>query len=422
MKIAIIGAGWYGCHLALALKKAGSDVVIYEKNPKIFSQISGTFGIRLHAGPHYPRSTETRKSCRRGFTAFQTRYPELIIPHEYAIYGLGAIDADGNPSKVNDQEFRKICEESVNCHPVDPNLFGYQGLISAYNIEEPSIILGQRLRTTFTTYLKDAGVGVFCDVEVNKLKSDKSKVILGADKCSEEFDKVINATSYQAYVPKDDGFPFDMEVIYQPCLALLYKDKTPGERPFSFIVMDGWFPCMMPYIGDFEEGDIPSKRYILTHGKWTIMGSFNTVSEANSLLSKLDDTFIKNEIKPPSESEMKRFWPGFTDRFEYIGWRGEVLAKLKTKREFRSAVTYEKNNIIHIVPGKVSNIFDAEKEVLSLLHKENVLERNGYLYIKGGVLDESNCEITEKPELYEANTSNLKTFDDLQKKSLVTTV
>ena len=415
MKICIIGAGWYGCHLALALKKTGHDVVIYEKNHEIFSKISGTFGIRLHAGPHYPRSTETRKSCRRGFTAFQMRYPELVIPHEYAIYGLGEIDADGNPSKVNDEQFRRVCEESTNSHLVAPSLLGYRGLISAYNVEEPSIALGQRLRNKFTAYLRDAGIEVFCDFEVSKLISENSRVIVGNDHSSAEFDKVINATSYQAHVPKDDDFPFDMEVIYQPCLALIYKDKTPGARPFSFIVMDGWFPCMMPYICDGD--DTASRRYILTHGKWTIMGSFHTVAEANDVLYKLDSTFIENKIKPPSESEMSRFWPEFAERFEYIGWKGEILAKLKTKREFRSAVTYEKNNIIHIVAGKVSNIFDAEYEVLSLLCKENVLERNGYLYVAGGVLDESSREIAERPGRDEPNTSNLTTFEDLQKNS-----
>ncbi len=63
MHIAIIGAGWYGAHLACELAKQRHTVTLIEKNIAILSETSGTFGVRLHRGPHYPRSSETRKGC-----------------------------------------------------------------------------------------------------------------------------------------------------------------------------------------------------------------------------------------------------------------------------------------------------------------------------------------------------------------------
>jgi hypothetical protein len=242
------------------------------------------------------------------------------------------------------------------------------------------------------------------------LEHTGSAVRVGNDASIDTFDKVINATSYQAFLPNPSDFPFDMEVVYQPCLALIYEDQTPGIRPFSFIVMDGWFPCLMPYVTRAEVDGTPFKNYILTHGKWTIMGSFKAISDAKDVLGKLDDAFIVDKIKEHAEKEMRRFWPAFEERFKYIGWKGEVLAKLKTKKEFRSAVTYEKDNIIHVMPGKVSNIFDVEHEVCSLLKKENILVRNGYSYVQGGVLDEACIEIAEKPAIDEPNTANLFNF------------
>ncbi len=420
MKIGIIGAGWYGCHLALTLKEAGHDVEIYEKKHEIFSGISGKFGIRLHQGPHYPRSASTRESCRRGFTRFMNRYPDLVIPHEYSIYGLGARDSDGNPPKIDREHFDDVCEESDNCNEIDHEKFGFDGLLSAHDVKEPSIALGKRLRTNFTGYLEKAGIPVHLDFDVTKLESMGEKVLLGNETSSKEFDKIINASSYQTHVQKDADFPFDMEVVYQPCLALVYKDKKAKKRPFSFIVMDGWFPCLMPQIDNDDKPvqEERSRKYILTHGKWTIMGSYDTASEANSILAELSDSFVEDQIKVPSENEMKRFWPAFADkeRFEYIGWEGTVLAKLKTKSEFRSALTYEdKGNVIHIIPGKVSNIFDAEDEVFSLLYKENVLNRNGYSYVMGGVLDQATTEITEKPAENEANTANLRTLEEIKR-------
>ena len=50
MKIAIIGGGWTGCHLAISLSKLGHDVTILERNTDIFQGVSGNFGIRLHKG------------------------------------------------------------------------------------------------------------------------------------------------------------------------------------------------------------------------------------------------------------------------------------------------------------------------------------------------------------------------------------
>ncbi len=416
MKIGIIGAGWYGCHLALALKKAGHDVTLFEKNEGIFSSISGTFGIRLHAGPHYPRSEETRKNCKRGFSRFIQHYPELVIAHQYSIYGLGDVDADGNPSKVDVHTFRSVCGESDHCNEIDPESYGYQGLLSAIDVEEPSIAVGSRLRNAFIRYLNDADVKINYNYEVKKIEPSRTSVLIGSDTTTEVFDKVINATSYQAFVPNDNDFPFDFEIKYQPCLALIYKDTTPDSRPISFIVTDGWFPSLLPITADNESASF-SRSYILTHGKWTIMGSYSTSSEAKHVLTELDTDFVERYVKPSTENEMSRFWPTFADRFEYCGWTGEVLAKLKTKREFRSAITYEKDGIIQIVPGKINNIFDVEDEVLALLQDESlVLQRHGYRYIKNGVLDTSRNEIIEKPRLDDPNTCNLQTYQELQLK------
>lgn len=68
-KIAIIGSGWYGVHIALVLKKEcpSYKVTLFEKSPDIFSEISGKFGIRLHSDLYYPRSEATRIACHKGF-------------------------------------------------------------------------------------------------------------------------------------------------------------------------------------------------------------------------------------------------------------------------------------------------------------------------------------------------------------------
>jgi len=415
-KIAIIGAGWYGCHLALTLQKAGHDVTLFEKNADIFSGISGEFGIRLHTGLHYPRSQETRNDCQRGFKEFIHEYPELVIDHEYSVYGLGAEDADGNAPKVNEEEFKKVSMELTDSQTLG-DLSHYKGLLTATDIVEPSIVIGSRLRETFRKYLRDAGVTIRCNYGVNDIGPPPHAYISNGSS-TESFDKVINTTSYQSLVPERVDFPFEMEVTYQPCLALIYEDTRPGEKPISFIVMDGWFPCMMPCIDNFETEKLTTRKYILTHGKWTIMASKETPQEAYQILNEVNDDFINKSIKPFSEGEMNRFWPEFGERFRYVGWKGQVLAKLKTRKEFRSALTYEQDGTIYVFPGKISNVFDVEREVKSLLLNDDFVLTNGrYRYVPEGVLEHSREEIAQKPVFGEPNTTMLQTFAELQQQT-----
>jgi hypothetical protein len=418
LNIYIIGSGWNGCHTALYLTKKGHSVTILEKNTDIFQGTSGQFGIRLHSGPHYPRSEATRESCRRGGLEFKRRYPELVIPHQYSIYGLGSLDSDNHPPKVSQEVFEAVCHESPECEFINTSSWGYQGLICAANLDEPSIVLGRCLRERFRTLLIQSGVNILFNVTVTSvINTEENQVIINLNNNESIIcDCVINATGYQAALPQNVEFPLNIQVAYQPCLALKYRDKKPEERPFSFIIMDGWFPCLMPYVTG-EEGQ--NDQYILTHGKWTILGSFNTPEKANKILNTLSNEYIETEIKTRCEEQMSRFWPEFSSRFEFLGWEGSVLAKINTKSEFRSAVTYSEKNIIHIIPGKVTNIFDVENEIQCLLDNKNIISQGAYSYVLNGVLDKSMQEVLEKSTESDRSTYSLKTFKELNQSSSI---
>ncbi|CAF2886394.1 unnamed protein product, partial [Rotaria sp. Silwood2] len=334
--IAIIGGGWYGCHIALTLKQKGQyDVTLYEAKSDIFLGCSGQFGIRLHADPHYPRSKKHVKVVKIIFTIFKIVF-------------------------------------------------------------EPSIAVGICLRETFKKLLKQSDVNLIYNYKVEKIeKANPNKLQINAEHI---FDYVINCTYYQDLII-DSIFPFSIEVIYQPCLALYYEDneKSINDDAFSFIIMDGWFPCIMPYEDDEEEEDV-NRKYILTHGKYTIMGSFKTYYEALACKNQLNDTFIEKIVKP---------------LFKYLGWKRTIATKLKTEKEFRNAVTWEKDSVIYVISGKINNIFDAEHEVFSLIKHENILKWGEYNYVKGGELDRSINEVTEKRLRNLRNTSELQVYDEL---------
>jgi hypothetical protein len=431
MKIGVIGTGWYGLSIALLLSKAGHEVVCFEKGSDIFSNVSGKFGIRLHAGPHYPRSPKTRESCLKGLKKFRERFPELVVDHEYSIYGLGEQDADNQPSHVNENQFKSVCEETKNCEEVkycnriNPESMGFQHLIDAWNIDEPSIVLGERLREKFKEYLKKENIKIEFNYEVKELKKCGEKIAVTKDGLSlEEFDYIINATGYQAFVPDEEALPFKLDTYYQPLVGLLYKDKKHKEHPFSVIVMDGLFPCIMPVV-DSNDKDSCGK-YLLTHAKYTTLASCKKLEDAQRLLDEIDDNFILKEgsIKDHCESEMVRFWPEFKERFTYLGWKGAVLAKTKTNTEFRSAITFadKEKHIIYVFPGKVANIFEVEEEVEALLTKRNIVDSGNYQYMRNGILHQAISELNEEAKEDNRNACSQQTYRNmLEKRSIKTT-
>jgi glycine/D-amino acid oxidase-like deaminating enzyme len=85
---AIIGGGWYGCHIATSLRALGFGVPLFEQNNRLLHEASGNNQFRLHQGFHYPRHYATRMRSRGGFSPFVERYPGLSRPVAENLYAV----------------------------------------------------------------------------------------------------------------------------------------------------------------------------------------------------------------------------------------------------------------------------------------------------------------------------------------------
>lgn len=417
-KICIIGGGWFGVEAAIELSES-YDIVLTEKNKKIFGVISCYNGRRLNSGGHYQTSELTREGCKKGSSLFKKKYPELLVEN-YSFYGYTESDYDGKPSKVSKEHFLKVFEEYKNeeyqCEKINPQEWGYENLSAAVKIKEPSIISGEKLSEIFKGYLENAGVKIKYNFEVTKLeKQPNNKILVGNDKETEEFDHVINATGFMSLLPSLANLPNGMEIVYQVCLALVYKNKKPAEVPFDkFTVLDGFNPCYLPRNNDNNE-------YILTHAKLT-NSSFSTPDEAREKLKSYEenDEYITEYVKPECEREMYKYFPEFKNLFEYLKYIGVVIPKMITQSEFRSGIVFKdlENGIIYIFPGKISDIFFIASEILSLVKNENIIKAGNYGYVKNGTFDKGMQEIQKKPQGEEVkrSTSGLKTSQEWEEK------
>lgn len=90
-KVAVVGGGWYGCHIALTLRERGFDVTLFEKEQRLFQGASGNNQFRLHAGFHYPRSYLTREQIQNGLKEFNSRLPQFVRKLDTCVYAISSV-------------------------------------------------------------------------------------------------------------------------------------------------------------------------------------------------------------------------------------------------------------------------------------------------------------------------------------------
>lgn len=399
LEVLVVGGGWYGNLTARELKKRGFKPTLYEKG-ELASGTSGIFSGRIHTtGLHYPRSPATRDACKIDSKIFKDRFPDKLRKIGKAIHtNIAGLDAHGNISKISDDLWREVCTEDPTAEEFDQESHGFQGLSYPVSIQEDGIVNGERLREKFTADLIKDKIPFFCNHEVLQIaKESDGSYEVTTHHGSKRFGAVVNATGFQALLPRDfQQNPLGVEVRYQPCLGLIYKDLTPGNESFSFIALDGVNPCLMP---------LDNHEYMMTHAGFTVLGTAMSAKGARDALSRVDDDFVNDEIRRQAEEDFIRYYPNFPTRFKYIGWRGEVLAKPFTDSEYRSGMTFrDSEGVVHLFPSKIAHAVRASEEAVDLIEgitliseDQKVLSKGGYAYIKDGALDSGLAELQSKP-------------------------
>ncbi|MBL0405066.1 FAD-binding oxidoreductase [Microvirga aerilata] len=102
----IVGGGFYGCHIALALKELGFNRVrLIERENGLMRRASYVNQARVHNGYHYPRSLPTGMSSRRNFSRFVEEHSFAIVPNVQMVYGIA------RNSRVTGSQFARFCSE-----------------------------------------------------------------------------------------------------------------------------------------------------------------------------------------------------------------------------------------------------------------------------------------------------------------------
>lgn len=347
-KVAIIGAGWYGCHIAMSLLALGFDVTVFEKNARPLHEASGNNQFRLHMGFHYPRHYATRMQSRDGFMRFIERYPELTTAPAENIYAVPERD-----TLIDFLTYRLIMTSSgidfSEPAQASVELRNIEGLL----LTSERVLHPTRARLHFQRRLGDALV---LGHQVKSVVQQDHAVFLDG----EAYDYVIDA-SWGHFRP------LPTPLIYEPTLLLYYEAR---EAFPAITLVDGPLCSVYPT----EDPAI----YTLSSVVHTPLGRFDDGAAARHFLAQVSSDVIADKIAA-MEAQIGRYVTAFNDGFRYIGPQFAIKTKPVGAYDDRSCQVFKDGRLFSVLSGKIDTVFFAVERILSYIQASHGSEFAGYV-------------------------------------------
>lgn len=327
MKIRVLGAGWYGCHIAAALLADGHEVEVWEARDHIFGGASGCIPARVHQGFHYPRSRMTRAACQEHGEAFMARYGHLTRGVPINVYAVASdhslVDFDQYLATLRGEV------EFVRVH--DPAELGLQGV-------EGAVLTGERHivpRLAREHFERELGGAIRLRKRVDSLSAP-------------DWDWTIDCTfgaNSSAGVDR-----------YEPCLVLILSG--PVDRAIT--IMDGPFASLYPW--DEERG-----LCSLSSARWSPFDkSIRTYREAQAAIEALTQTQIEDQAGGMLD-QMRAFYPAIS-RYQVADYLISIRAMPLSGADTRLVdVAAAGDRLVRVRAGKIDAVIAAEHTIRGMI-------------------------------------------------------
>lgn len=319
MKIAIIGGGWVGCHLASKLKNE-HEVTIFEKNNSLFEETSYKNQNRLHLGFHYARNNKTRKLCLDTFNRFLSDYGFLTKEVKNNLYcvpkNTSIIDYDTYIQIFKEFEYLETENELKNvegCIDTKERYIDFDVAKKFFNTQLSNLVVKKRITP-------------------NRLLSIKK-----------EYDLVINATNNEIKDHNNHSSFFELTI------SLVYENIKKSE--FGALTMvDGSLFSIYPYMDN---------KFTVTDVEYTPIKKFKTIASLEKFRKNISESLVE-EKKKEIEKKIHKYYPSFNKNFKYDGYFLSVKSKTISESDERYPVISKSDNLINCFTGKIQGIYIIE--------------------------------------------------------------
>lgn len=363
INVVIAGGGFFGCSIAVMLKRRGLHPMVVEAEDELLTRASRVNQARVHGGYHYPRSLMTAYRSRYNYARFKDVYREAIVDRFTKVYGVSR-----SFSKVTAQQFAVFMERiGAPLSPAPDRVRGMfdDRLTESVWIAEECAFDCSLLRERCRRDLEQAEIPVRFSTRVSGARRDEKGAVIAelSDGSEWPVDLIINATysglnllTHGAALP---AIPLKHE------LAEMALVKLPTELDgLSVTMMCGPFFSFMPY---------PSRGLTtLSHVRYT-----PHVQWFEKAGSEIKDPYARYAQLPKVTNypymitDAARYIPALASA-EYVDSLWEVKTLLpQTEVDDGRPILFRRDpvmpELIHVMGGKIDNIFDVEDELDAVL-------------------------------------------------------
>jgi len=229
MKIAIIGSGFFGIACSLLLSKK-NNIDLYEDKSDILQQASRKNQFRFHLGYHYPRSDKTVEEIKKSNSFFKNYYKGIFSNKTKNFYAIAK-----HNSKTSLNKFLYFVKKhNLNLKKVKNTSNEYRSDFYLSDEQNLNYFSFKKLIKKKISYNKN--IQLFLKKKfTKKLLPKYDKVIVC---CYSNNNNILNSLG----VKKIHKLKYELIEKIVIKLPKEYKNK-------SYIVLDGEFVCIDPYLG-----------------------------------------------------------------------------------------------------------------------------------------------------------------------------
>jgi hypothetical protein len=350
-KVAIIGAGIFGCSMALVIANAGYEVALLERLSDIMMGTSNNNTNRVHQGFHYPRDMKTAIECRDNYKKFELEFKDALLDNCPNIYGIATEN-----SRTSKEEFIKFCDQlNLSYSVIDLNNLSAEirGCCLGISCQE-TVLDSDIMRNILRSKIKsNRRITLSCNTEVTAIKKKLFQFELclqSKGQMKQSFDAVINC-SYANINTLTDQLGYDVsDSQYEYTAIPIISVDLP---PTSITVMDGPFMTFFPY------GN--TKKFLLYHVDYSVI-----------------QTEITKTLNP-----------------EWLDPHTSPLARIDQKKHFESMTKACSKFMPALVNAKLCGFLEAPRMILPQHEKDDARPSfindygEGYFTVFSGKIDRS---------------------------------
>ena len=344
MEVLTVGGGLYGIAAALALDRAGHDVTLFEKEPRLMRGASTANQLRLHRGYHYPRSEPTARECRESERRFAETFPDAVLDDADSFY---CIASEG--SRTTAREFLDHCDHLELPYEETAHPTASSGAIDLCVRVPEARVDPHALRQLCLDRLRESDVRV-----VRNRRATPEDVAASPATVLATYAHLNELVGEHSRLRRRHKF----ELCEKPLVTL-----PPAFDGTSTVVMDGPFMCYDPYGG--------SDRFLLGNVVHAVHD--RSIGIRPTCVDGYEDLLYEGLVRAPTPTHIERFrdhgerfLPGLAAAEHHGSFFSlrTVLADVE-ESDARPTLVDREGSVVTVLAGKLASCLAAADEVVA---------------------------------------------------------